>query len=279
MISYCCETSLNLNDYLDDESITGIIGEGVAANHLPSGLWVGSLGELEAGRGYWVISNSDNDIELSYDCDVLPSSDLSRSINEEIINEYAQSTEQAFYFIEDIKDIEEGDVINAYCNDVLVGSRVWAGSYTDIPAMGVDGSEFTHNYCEIGATPTFKVEKTDGEVFELEGDISAWESNGLFMVSSLGIKQVLPEQYSLSNAYPNPFNPTTTIKFAVPEDIKVTLEVYDINGRKINILIDSNIEKGYHSVVWDATNYSSGIYFVKMISDEYINTQKIMLIK
>ena len=55
--------------------------------------------------------------------------------------------------------------------------------------------------------------------------------------------------------------------------------VTDIDGRKINTLIDSNIEKGYHSVVWDATYRSSGVYFVKMVSGDYINTQKLMLIK
>ena len=145
--------------------------------------------------------------------------------------------------------------------------------------MGVDGSEFTYNYCEIGAIPTFKVEKADGEVFELDGDISAWESNGLFVTTSLSVKQAMPIRYTLSNAYPNPFNPTTNIRFSIPNDAKVLLEVYDLNGRKINTLIDSYIKTGYHSVTWNATNHSSGIYFVKMMSGEYINTQKIMLVK
>jgi len=88
-----------------------------------------------------------------------------------------------------------------------------------------------------------------------------------------------PTSYSLSQAYPNPFNPTTTLRFSLPEDINVILEVYDINGRSINILQSALMEDGYHSIVWDANSYASGVYFVKMIAGEYVNTQKLMLIK
>ena len=102
---------------------------------------------------------------------------------------------------------------------------------------------------------------------------------GLFMTTSLSIKQAAPTEYALSNAYPNPFNPATNIQFSISDNAKVLLEVYDISGSKINTLIDSNIEKGYHSVIWDATYRSSGVYFVKMVSGDYINTQKLMLIK
>ena len=51
--------------------------------------------------------------------------------------DYNQSTEQAFYFIEDIENIEVGDIVSAYCNGIKVGSREWNGSYTDIPARYV----------------------------------------------------------------------------------------------------------------------------------------------
>ena len=113
----------------------------------------------------------------------------------------------------------------------------------------------------------------------LEGDISAWESNGLFMVSSLGIKHILPEQYSLSNAYTNPFNPTTTINFAIPTDSKVSIAVYNLQGREVVSLANGNYDAGYHNVIWNADTHSSGVYFVKMIAGEFISTQKLMLVK
>ena len=98
---------------------------------------------------------------------------------------------------------------------------------------------------------------------------------------------LLPKEFTLSPAYPNPFNPVTTLSFALPVISNVLLEVYDINGRLINELIKSNMDAGYHSVIWNADNNASGVYFVKMlarpsaggVAGEYIHTQKLMLIK
>ena len=69
------------------------------------------------------------------------------------------------------------------------------------------------------------------------------------------------------------------LKFALPEEIKVILEIYDINSIIISKLIDNNMKAGYHSIVWNADSHSSGVYFVKMVAGDYINTKKIVLIK
>ena len=74
-------------------------------------------------------------------------------------------------------------------------------------------------------------------------------------------------------------SPTTAINFTLPGLVKVKLEVYNINGQLVNTLIDAHLDVGYHSVTWDGSNYSSGIYFVKMISGDFVQTQKLMLIK
>ena len=84
----------------------------------------------------------------------------------------------------------------------------------------------------------------------------------------------------MNRAYPNPFNPTTTLSFALPVISNVLLEVYDINGRIImNIIDNNNMDAGYHVVTWNAANHASGMYFVKMVAGEYVNTQKLMLVK
>ena len=88
-----------------------------------------------------------------------------------------------------------------------------------------------------------------------------------------------PVFYSLSEAYPNPFNPATTLSFAIPVDAAVSLSIYNMQGREVSTLINTNMDAGYHSVTWDANSYSSGVYFVHMIAGEYIKTQKLMLIK
>ncbi|RTZ73340.1 MAG: hypothetical protein DSY99_03000 [Candidatus Neomarinimicrobiota bacterium] len=89
----------------------------------------------------------------------------------------------------------------------------------------------------------------------------------------------IPEVYSLSQAYPNPFNPVTTLEFGVPVDGDVAIDIYNIQGRLVESLVSRHMEAGYHNVVWNADYHASGVYFVKMIASEYLKTQKIMLVK
>ena len=132
----------------------------------------------------------------------------------------------------------------------------------------------------------FKV-KASGEIVTLEGDIPAWSNNSLFAVANLQEALLIPDEYMLSQGYPNPFNPTTKIDFAIPYDSDVLIQIYDIQGREVVSLLDANINAGYHSIVWNASSYSSGMYFVKMLalstadglSSKYLKTQKLMLVK
>ena len=88
-----------------------------------------------------------------------------------------------------------------------------------------------------------------------------------------------PDQYYLNRAYPNPFNPITNIEFGLPIDSELSLDIYNIEGRLGKTLIKGNRDAGVHSIEWDASDLSSGIYFVKMIAGEYMDTQKLMLVK
>jgi hypothetical protein len=144
--------------------------------------------------------------------------------------------------------------------------------------MGDDGSKYTEGYMETGETPKFKVLR-GGELIDLEGYVPAWFENGFLVVSSLIQAQTLPEKFSLQKAYPNPFNPTTTLSFSLPKYSNVILEVYDINGRIISQLTDNNMKAGSHSVIWNAESHSSGVYFIKMVAGEYTSTQKLILVK
>ena len=85
--------------------------------------------------------------------------------------------------------------------------------------------------------------------------------------------------YNINTIYPNPFNPITTISFSIPQSGLVSLKVYDITGRVTTTLKDEYMSVGYYNINWDASSFPSGVYFVKMIAGEYVNTQKLMLIK
>ena len=89
----------------------------------------------------------------------------------------------------------------------------------------------------------------------------------------------IPNEYALHQAYPNPFNPTTTLSFALAIESEVSITVYNLQGREVISLVNGNMEAGYHSVVWNADNNASGMYFVKMIAGEYMKTKQLMLVK
>lgn len=89
----------------------------------------------------------------------------------------------------------------------------------------------------------------------------------------------VPHKFSLSQNYPNPFNPETKIKFAVPKSGFVNISVYDILGRKIESLVNENLNPGTYEVNWNATEYPSGIYYYKLTAGEYSETRKMILLK
>lgn len=82
--------------------------------------------------------------------------------------------------------------------------------------------------------------------------------------ADLAVANYIPKQYSLEPAYPNPFNPTTTIKYELPSDSKVRLRIYNLLGQVVSTLVDQTEAAGYKSVVWKAAEVSSGAYFYRI---------------
>jgi hypothetical protein len=88
-----------------------------------------------------------------------------------------------------------------------------------------------------------------------------------------------PADYFLSQNYPNPFNPSTTISYALAEDIDVSLKVFDILGNEVATLINENQPAGAYDVSFDAGNLSSGVYYYTLQAGEFTSTKKLMLMK
>ena len=90
--------------------------------------------------------------------------------------------------------------------------------------------------------------------------------------------------FALHQNYPNPFNPSTQIRYDLPLDEYVTIIIYDVMGRKIKSLINTNQEAGYRSITWDATNdlgqpVSAGMYIYTIQAGEFMQTKKMVLLK
>jgi len=94
----------------------------------------------------------------------------------------------------------------------------------------------------------------------------------------------IPGEFSLSQNYPNPFNPATKIRFEIPplEGVRgriVEIKIYDILGSEITTLVSEQLMPGSYEVDWNASKYSSGVYYYKLVAGEYTSTKKMVLIK
>lgn len=97
-------------------------------------------------------------------------------------------------------------------------------------------------------------------------------------------EEIIPTSYSMSQSYPNPFNPTTTLKFGLMLQSRVTLEIYDVLGRRVEVLLDETRSAGNYEINFDATNLTSGVYFYRINAqsvngESFIKTMKMVLMK
>lgn len=88
-----------------------------------------------------------------------------------------------------------------------------------------------------------------------------------------------PEKYKLYNSYPNPFNPSATIEFQIPQDGHVTISVFNTVGQRVATLIDKDLKSGTHQATFDAIHFSSGIYFYSMKTNDFSQVNKMLLLK
>jgi hypothetical protein len=89
----------------------------------------------------------------------------------------------------------------------------------------------------------------------------------------------IPAEFTLSTNFPNPFNPTTTITFKLPENARVRVSVFNTLGQEIKVLVDGPKSAGSHEVVFDASEFESGIYFCVMTAGTFSSVRKMVLIK
>ncbi|MCH7976787.1 MAG: T9SS type A sorting domain-containing protein, partial [Bacteroidetes bacterium] len=158
------------------------------------------------------------------------------------------------------------------------------------PNQNVPGSvptgAYTHT-CNVGAFPVadasagFDWEKS-AAMAPGEPNVIDWTTEAEF-VAALGAHTSpdgrRPTSFSLQPAYPNPFNPSTTIRFSLPERAYVELKVFDRLGREVARLVDGTIEAGRHEVLFNAPALPSGVYFARFSAGGFAQTQRLTLLK
>jgi len=91
--------------------------------------------------------------------------------------------------------------------------------------------------------------------------------------------KVIPKDYALSPVYPNPFNPSATVRFDVPEVSRVELQVYDVTGKLVETLLDDKMTAGQHQYTWQPQELATGTYFLRLITANQTFTQKVTYVK
>ena len=99
-----------------------------------------------------------------------------------------------------------------------------------------------------------------------------------------GEQSNLPTEYSLSDNWPNPFNPRTTISYALPRQSDVTLSIYNLMGQEIMRWDENDIPAGYYEQTWNGTNkfgvsVGSGVYLYRLVAGNFVETRKMVFIK
>ncbi|MFP4547255.1 MAG: T9SS type A sorting domain-containing protein, partial [Fidelibacterota bacterium] len=130
------------------------------------------------------------------------------------------------------------------------------------------------------------------EVEQITGEWIVFATDGEFVTPSTDSKtltirqevvaidnEIAATEFNLYQNFPNPFNPTTQIKFSLPKRVLVKLSIYNINGKLMETLVDRQMNEGYHTITWDAGKYGSGIYFYQIKTADKLEFKKCMLIK
>ena len=177
------------------------------------------------------------------------------------------------------------DISNYVFDFIYVGNKyVDSVLYGDSVAHSVDstyGSTYINKYWELCGGQTILLMKNASKSI---ADLiyTAWIDAGSpdpNTPTSVNDKQISPSSYNLSQNYPNPFNPATSIKFSIAEKGNVTLNVYDVNGRKVAELFNGEKEPGNYEVSFDASKLSSGVYFYQIRSAGFFQSKKMILMK
>lgn len=132
---------------------------------------------------------------------------------------------------------------------------------------------------EAGALFTFDVERNTSINRKDTIDFLITSSDGIMMTKQFIFSYTGPKEFKLEQNFPNPFNPTTTIQYQLPQDAKVTLKVYDILGSEVATLVNEEQESGYKEVKFNAANFASGMYIYRLQVKDYVSTKKMMVLK
>ena len=178
----------------------------------------------------------------------------------------------------------DADIITSDINDLIWENMSFytdlslnaSTGCTDVTACNYDDTINTNN---DDGTCLFPCSKDNGCLTsdsEYESDLTLYNCDGAFLSNE---NLLMPKYYNISNIYPNPFNPITSINYELPENSYISIMVYNIAGEYITSLINKYQIAGFKTIKWNASNFPSGLYLVRMEGNNFTQTQKVVLAK
>ncbi|MBD3169226.1 MAG: T9SS type A sorting domain-containing protein [candidate division Zixibacteria bacterium] len=178
----------------------------------------------------------------------------------------------------DVPGIGRYGPLNQYNNIPLSpGQEITVpGVRQDIPSFAPLG---TYNYVAFCGQYDYEIIDSSSFNFEVvapkSGDGGHWTLSDWFETPN----EALPSEVYLTGNYPNPFNSSTEIHYALPGDMDVRIDVYNVRGQLVETLVDGVKSGGYHQLRWDASQFSSGLYFYKLTAGGKVSTGRMTLLK
>ena len=179
---------------------------------------------------------------------------------------------------QNLLDMNSGQPALFLASNKTPGQVAVGAMKVDGQAVSGDGAlvEFTFKTTQTPLASDFQI--LDGVMVDLAGGIDAITN------IEIGSLEPLPTEYALEQNIPNPFNPSTTIEYRLPEAGDVQLVIYNLLGQEVRTLVQETMDAGFHSVVWDGTDefgkqVASGIYIYRMSVADFTRVQRMMLLK
>ncbi|MDP2982824.1 MAG: FlgD immunoglobulin-like domain containing protein [Candidatus Latescibacter sp.] len=160
-----------------------------------------------------------------------------------------------------------------------IAYKAYAGE-TAAQKYGLDFIDYASPYDGIYAGAV-GVLNPDGKTFAIAGGFyfTGHDSVKGVIQSGVGVDEAAPASFAVSQNTPNPFNPTTSISFTLAKAGKVTVDIYNAAGQKVDTVVNTTISAGNHSITWNASRFSAGVYFYTVKSGDFSKTMKMTLLK
>jgi hypothetical protein len=279
----------------------------IVKNNLGQVYWpaltINTIGSMRPGQGYQVYLSGAGTLTYPANATFTPLSALTKiqsliagtselvPKHYKVMNGNTGSNATLLVKTQEAKDGDEIAVLSA--SKVVIGSGVVKSGQVVVALWGdntltpdiVEGAKDGENLTLALWTNAVQTEKhlkvtalTDALVNKDEGTTLQYKENQV-LIATTKIAVDIPKEFMLSQNYPNPFNPSTIVEFGVPVDSKVKVEVFNILGQLIAVLVDEVRNAGYYKVTFGSSNMPSGVYFYRMTAGSFVQTKKMQLIK